>query len=160
MHVAVLFIVQAEKREAALRGDLQQLYNWQLKNNTGEMWTLHDGPPYANGSVHIGHALNKILKDITNRFKIQTGHRVHYIPGWDCHGLPIEQKALKSLDQKLSPNTVRQAAKKFAEKEIANQMTAFQSWGVIGGAHTIAHAVERFLIARLARTLQDNGSFV
>src|SRR5690606_7629567 len=58
-------------------------------------FVLHDGPPYANGALHIGHAMNKILKDITNRYKIQRGYSVQYIPGWDCHGLPIELKALK-----------------------------------------------------------------
>ena len=53
---------------------------------------LHDGPPYANGNLHIGHALNKILKDIINRSKQMSGYNAHYIPGWDCHGLPIEWK--------------------------------------------------------------------
>jgi len=58
---------------------------------------LHDGPPYANGHIHIGHALNKILKDIIVKFRTQQGYKTTYIPGWDCHGLPIEQALLKEL---------------------------------------------------------------
>ncbi|CAB4373577.1 unnamed protein product [Rhizophagus irregularis] len=75
----------------------KDLYKWQIENNPKEMFILHDGPPYANGSLHIGHALNKVLKDIINRYKILHGYKVNYIPGWDCHGLPIELKALKEL---------------------------------------------------------------
>lgn len=63
------------------------------KNRVGcESFTLHDGPPYANGNIHIGHALNKILKDIINKFHYFDGKSIRYTPGWDCHGLPIEQK--------------------------------------------------------------------
>ena len=58
-------------------------------NNKGKTFTLHDGPPYANGALHMGHALNKVLKDIINKYKTLRGYRVHYVPGWDCHGLPI-----------------------------------------------------------------------
>src|SRR5438034_5278148 len=58
---------------------------------------LHDGPPYANGRIHIGHALNKILKDIVVKSKTMAGHRAPYLPGWDCHGLPIEHQVLKEL---------------------------------------------------------------
>ncbi|CAG8632578.1 12489_t:CDS:10, partial [Funneliformis caledonium] len=70
-----------------------------LENNPKELYILHDGPPYANGNLHIGHALNKILKDIINRYKVLNGHKVNYIPGWDCHGLPIELKALTELKE-------------------------------------------------------------
>ena len=58
-------------------------------NNSGKIFTLHDGPPYANGALHMGHALNKVLKDIINKYKTLQGFKVHYVPGWDCHGLPI-----------------------------------------------------------------------
>lgn len=72
---------------------------------------LHDGPPYANGDLHIGHALNKILKDFINRYKMLRGFNVRYVPGWDCHGLPIELKVLQSLKQAerqaLTPVTLR-----------------------------------------------------
>lgn len=75
----------------------KDLYTWQLKNNSKPLFILHDGPPYANGNLHIGHALNKVLKDIINRYKVLKGHKVAFIPGWDCHGLPIELKALSEL---------------------------------------------------------------
>lgn len=60
---------------------------------------MHDGPPYANGDLHVGHALNKILKDILLRIKLLSGYRVEFVPGWDCHGLPIELKAMRSNTQ-------------------------------------------------------------
>ena len=66
-------------------------------SNSGEIFTLHDGPPYANGALHMGHALNKVLKDIINKYKTLRGFRVHFVPGWDCHGLPIELKVLQNL---------------------------------------------------------------
>ena len=65
-------------------------------NNSGEIFTLHDGPPYANGTLHMGHALNKVLKDIINKFQTMQGKQVCYVPGWDCHGLPIELKVLQA----------------------------------------------------------------
>lgn len=73
----------------------KQLYDWQ-RNNTAncEEFILHDGPPYANGNVHMGHALNKILKDIVVRYNLLSGKKIHFVPGWDCHGLPIEMKAI------------------------------------------------------------------
>ena len=66
-----------------------QIYQRLSTENPGELFILHDGPPYANGSLHIGHALNKILKDISNRYKILQGRKISYIHGWDCHGLPM-----------------------------------------------------------------------
>ena len=68
-------------------------------NNSGPTFTLHDGPPYANGALHMGHALNKVLKDVINKYQVLNGRRVRYVPGWDCHGLPIELKVLQSMDQ-------------------------------------------------------------
>ena len=71
-------------------------------NNSGPTFTLHDGPPYANGALHMGHALNKVLKDVINKYQVLNGRRVRYVPGWDCHGLPIELKVLQSMDLRLS----------------------------------------------------------
>ena len=72
------------------------LYSLVLKKNEGKpSYILHDGPPYANGSIHAGHALNKILKDFVMRYKSMTGYQVPYIPGWDTHGLPIENALTK-----------------------------------------------------------------
>jgi len=99
-------------------------------------FTLHDGPPYANGSLHMGHALNKILKDTINKFKAMTGHKIKYIPGWDCHGLPIELKVLQSLKSKekkgLTPLKLRQTAAKFALETVEEQKSSFERYGVWG----------------------------
>ncbi|KAK9722931.1 isoleucine-tRNA ligase [Basidiobolus ranarum] len=127
----------AVKREEQFRARCTtDLYPWQLKNNTGDYFVLHDGPPYANGNLHTGHALNKILKDIINRYKVLQGHKVHYIPGWDCHGLPIELKALsglKSADKKnLTPQKIREEARKCALDAVKKQKADFMSWGVMG----------------------------
>lgn len=82
---------------------------------------------------NIGHALNKILKDIILRYYILQGRRVEYIPGWDCHGLPIELKAVKSTKGKYLPaETIRTIARRFAEKTIIKQMEGFKSWCVLG----------------------------
>jgi len=103
-------------------------------------FSLHDGPPYANGSLHMGHALNKILKDCINKFKAVQGYRVKYIPGWDCHGLPIELKVLQSLKSKarreLTPIKLRQAAAKFARQTVAEQRKSFERYGVWGDFET------------------------
>ncbi|XP_041669016.1 isoleucine--tRNA ligase, mitochondrial isoform X2 [Cheilinus undulatus] len=109
-----------------------ELYSWQRARKAKKEFCLHDGPPYANGDPHVGHALNKILKDIRNRFEILRGRQVHYIPGWDCHGLPIELKALGELEtSSLEPLQIRQKARAFAEGAIARQKAAFQRWGVV-----------------------------
>ena len=103
-------------------------------NNTGETFTLHDGPPYANGALHMGHALNKVLKDVINKFQIMQGKKVCYVPGWDCHGLPIELKVLQALDKsqraELTPIKLRKKAAAYAKKQVSNQMDGFKRWGV------------------------------
>lgn len=139
-----------------------ELYAWQKENRPAKTedgkdntFVLHDGPPYANGSVHVGHALNKILKDVVVRSNLARGKRVEYRPGWDCHGLPIELKALQAHrgDQTgslkdshakeaagaaatsaegLGPLAIRKAAKELASRTIEDQKSAFRSWGVMG----------------------------
>src|SRR5688500_14295718 len=82
-------------------------------------YALHDGPPYANGHIHIGHALNKILKDIIVKSKTMAGYRVPYVPGWDCHGLPIEHQVLKELGDKkktIATPAIRKLCRDYAEK--------------------------------------------
>ncbi|KAG9336133.1 hypothetical protein JZ751_002480 [Albula glossodonta] len=109
-----------------------ELYSWQRQRKSKKEYCLHDGPPYANGDPHVGHAVNKILKDIRNRFEVLRGRQVHYIPGWDCHGLPIEMKALGELGTSgLTPLQIRQKAREFAEGAISRQRAAFQRWGVM-----------------------------
>ena len=103
-------------------------------NNTGPTFTLHDGPPYANGALHMGHALNKVLKDVINKYQVLRGRRVRYVPGWDCHGLPIELKVLQSMDQEqrkaLTPIKLRKKAAAYARKQVDGQMKGFQRWGI------------------------------
>ncbi|XP_030642225.1 isoleucine--tRNA ligase, mitochondrial [Chanos chanos] len=109
-----------------------KLYSWQRERKAKKEYCLHDGPPYANGDPHVGHALNKILKDIRNRFEVLKGRQVHYVPGWDCHGLPIELKALGELGTSgLTALQIRQKAREFAEGAIARQRAAFQRWGIM-----------------------------
>ena len=103
---------------------------------TQPRFILHDGPPYANGNLHCGHALNKILKDFINRKQALSGKQVHYIPGWDCHGLPIELKVLQNMKAKereaLTPVTLREKAASFAKETVEQQSQSFQRYGIFG----------------------------
>ena len=109
-----------------------KLYNWQQENNSADkVFTLHDGPPYANGDLHMGHLLNKVTKDIINRYKVMKGFRVHFRPGWDCHGLPIELKACRDMPPDATPIDIRQTAESFARKTIEFQKSAFKRWGIM-----------------------------
>lgn len=108
-----------------------ELYRWQRENLApgpeGD-FVLHDGPPYANGGLHMGHALNKIVKDIMTRFQVLSGRRVHYMPGWDCHGLPIEIKAQAEMGdaaRNAPPSEIRAAARAVAIREAARQRAEF-----------------------------------
>jgi isoleucyl-tRNA synthetase len=112
------------------------LYTWQRQHRpVTDTFILHDGPPYANGDLHVGHALNKILKDIICRTALANGKRVDYVPGWDCHGLPIELKALEQhgwhRGQDVDPAAIRKAARKFAFDAVKKQMKGFKSWAVM-----------------------------
>jgi isoleucyl-tRNA synthetase len=102
----------------------------------GEKFVLHDGPPFANGDVHIGTALNKVLKDIIVKYKTLRGFSAPYIPGWDCHGLPIEfkvsQEMRKAGDTSAEPATIRKACEAYAQKYIDIQRTQFKRLGVLG----------------------------
>ncbi|MSP38851.1 MAG: isoleucine--tRNA ligase [Deltaproteobacteria bacterium] len=108
-----------------------------LQANQGKpRFLLHDGPPYANGNIHIGHALNKILKDIIVKYQAMTGHSAPYVPGWDCHGLPIELQVEKNVGRAkklaMSKAEIRQLCKEYAEKYIAIQRDEFKRLGVLG----------------------------
>lgn len=115
--------------QAAAKFD--DLYDWQLGRDSDKQFTLHDGPPYANGEPHMGHVLNKVLKDIINRYKLMTGHKILYRPGWDCHGLPIELKACKKMRGDSSPLDIRAKASEFASKTMELQRNAFKRWGIL-----------------------------
>ncbi|MCG6552710.1 MAG: isoleucine--tRNA ligase [Candidatus Magnetominusculus sp. LBB02] len=105
------------------------------KNKGGRPYCLHDGPPYANGHIHIGHALNKILKDIIVKFHAMNGRYASYVPGWDCHGLPIEHQADKELGAKKNTVSIiekRAHCRSYAQKFIDIQRTEFIRLGVFG----------------------------
>ena len=113
------------------------LYNRVLeKNKDGEPFILHDGPPYANGPIHIGHAFNKVLKDIIVKYKSQRGFYAPYVPGWDCHGLPIENKVEDQLGpekmKKVDTATFRKICREYATKQLDGQRKGFMRLGVGG----------------------------
>ena len=112
------------------------LYNLQLKKNEGKpLFSLHDGPPFSNGNIHMGHALNKALKDFINRSYMMRGRYVPYIPGWDNHGMPIESAIIKEqkLNHKeMSTADFRSACHDYAEKYAKIQMAGFKRLGVVG----------------------------
>lgn len=132
-----------------MRGDLAKreparLSLWEDKNlyqqiieehRSDPSFILHDGPPYANGDIHMGHALNKILKDLILRFRTMEGHYVPYVPGWDCHGLPIEQQILKRIGDKIhdmDPVELRRLCHSYAQEWIETQRQQFKRLGILG----------------------------
>ena len=104
------------------------------KNRDGPSFVLHDGPPFTNGHVHIGTALNKILKDTVVRFHLSRGHYAPYIPGWDCHGLPIEAKVTRELQEKgqmLDTPELREACAAFSRSYMETMRPQFARLGVL-----------------------------
>ena len=105
------------------------------KRQGSPRFILHDGPPYANGNIHIGHTLNKVLKDMTIRVKNMTGFDAPYIPGWDCHGLPIEAKVMENLGERakeLDAVQIRFRCQKYADKFVKLQADQFRRLGCVG----------------------------
>lgn len=99
------------------------------------LYTLHDGPPYANGDIHMGHVINKVLKDIVVKYKTMTGYNAPYVPGWDCHGLPIEVKVMEELGdaaKDLPKPEFRKRCQKYAGKFVKLQTKQFESLGIFG----------------------------
>ncbi|KRN92210.1 ileS protein [Lactobacillus amylovorus DSM 16698] len=123
-------------REAQWQKEWEEndLYKQRLKLNEGHpRFDLHDGPPFANGNIHMGHALNKISKDIIVRYKNMNGYYAPYVPGWDTHGLPVEQQlAKKGVDRKTMDRAkYRELCRQYAEEQIQKQMTDFKRLGVM-----------------------------
>jgi isoleucyl-tRNA synthetase len=114
----------------------QDLYAQIRKARRGkELFVLHDGPPYANGDVHLGTARNKVLKDMTVRYRTMQGLDAPYLPGWDCHGLPIEHNVMKGLGKKAREATkveIRKLCREYAEKYVEVQKESFQRFGCMG----------------------------
>lgn len=131
-----------------------------LKNAHGtdaKIFCLHDGPPYANGNIHIGHALNKILKDIIVKYHYFKGENIRYTPGWDCHGLPIEQqveqKIGKAKKDSLDKTKLRSLCREHAKKFIEIQSNEFQDLGVIGDFQNPYKTMDFAFEAQIYRTL-------
>ena len=112
------------------------IYQKILDRNRGKTkYVLHDGPPYANGNIHLGHALNKILKDVIVKYKNMRGFFSAYVPGWDCHGLPIElqvEKDLKGKKQELSKVEIRRLCRDYAQSFVEIQREEFKRLGIMG----------------------------
>src|SRR6478609_6716008 len=128
--------LQTTEPEAVARWDAMDLYGKIRAARKGApKYLLHDGPPYANGEIHMGHALNKILKDLVVKSHNMLGFDAPYIPGWDCHGLPIELKVDRELGPKKKQMTTadfRRACRAYAEKYVDIQRRDFKRLGVIG----------------------------
>lgn len=131
-----------------------------------KVFVLHDGPPYANGSIHIGHAVNKILKDMTVKSKLMAGFRAPYVPGWDCHGLPIEiavEKKFGKPGDKLDARAFRQKCREYAAEQVDAQRADFKRLGVLGDwqkpYRTMDFSYEADMIRALARIVA-NGHVV
>jgi isoleucyl-tRNA synthetase len=132
-------------------------------------FVLHDGPPYANGHIHIGHALNKILKDLVNRTQQMLGKNAHYVPGWDCHGLPIEWKieegyrARKQDKDAVDRVEFRRECRAFAEGWIVEQTREFKRLGVFGDFErpytTMSYGAEAQIVRELGKFLMNGGIY-
>ena len=171
------------KTDFPMRGDLPKkepaiLEGWAKEDLYGKLrqasqgkkkFVLHDGPPYANGNIHIGHALNKILKDVINRSQQMLGKDAHYVPGWDCHGLPIEwmieeqyRKAGKNKDE-VEINEFRRQCRDFAAKWIDVQREEFKRLGVFGDWDhpytTMAYPAEAQIAREIGKFLMNGGLF-
>jgi len=156
-----------------MRGDLARrepvmLKAWQERNLYQKIraacqgrpkFILHDGPPYANGDIHIGHAVNKILKDIIIKSKTLSGFDAPYIPGWDCHGLPIEHQIEKKYGKHLPPDQVRKLCRSFAQEQVDRQKADFIRLGVLGDWEhpylTMNYATEAGIIRALGKIYRN-----
>ena len=116
-----------------------KLYEQRLKLNEGKpRFDLHDGPPFANGNIHMGHALNKISKDIIVRYKNMNGYYAPYVPGWDTHGLPVEQQLANQGDDRKTMDRAkyRELCRQYAEEQVQKQMADFKRLGVMADSET------------------------
>ncbi len=123
------------RREPALVEEWQRKKLYQKIREAAKgrpMFILHDGPPYANGDIHIGHAVNKILKDIIVKSKTLAGYDAPYVPGWDCHGLPIEHQVEKQHGKHIPADEFRQLCREYAQSQIVRQKADFIRLGVLG----------------------------
>lgn len=127
-----------------------------IKKSKNKIFLLHDGPPYANGNIHLGHAVNKILKDIVVKFKGFSGYNAPYIPGWDCHGLPIElqvEKLIKNTNDYANSNDFRKICRQYVIKQIEIQKKDFIRLGVLGDWNNPYLTMDFYTEANIIRSL-------
>jgi isoleucyl-tRNA synthetase len=149
--------------EVLKRWDDMDLYARLRERGQGRpLFVLHDGPPYANGDIHIGHAVNKVLKDIIVKSKTLEGFNAPYIPGWDCHGLPIELNVEKKVGKagvKVDTETFRDACRKYANRQVDGQRRDFIRLGVLGDWQnpylTMQHKFEADIIRALGKIIEN-----
>src|SRR4051812_21525061 len=128
-------LVNSEPKRLAMWEEGRMYEKMLTARASGKHWVLHDGPPFANGDIHIGHLINKTLKDVILRFRTMQGFQTPYVPGWDCHGLPIEHKIQQELGPKLremSVIDVRKRCHAYAQKYVDVQSKQFQRLGILG----------------------------
>ncbi|MHC4645675.1 MAG: isoleucine--tRNA ligase [Planctomycetota bacterium] len=128
-------LVQREPQQRKAWAKMKIYDKMRQGRNGSPLYTLHDGPPYANGDIHMGHVINKVLKDFVVKYKTMAGHDAPYIPGWDCHGLPIESKVVGELGEGLRDKSkidVRRDCMKYASKYVKIQSRQFQDLGIFG----------------------------
>jgi isoleucyl-tRNA synthetase len=154
------------QREPELLAQWQDMGLYQKIRNARsgrEQFILHDGPPYANGDIHIGHAVNKVLKDIIIKSKTMSGYDAPYVPGWDCHGLPIELKVEELVGKagdKVTPAEFRQHCREYAAKQVDGQREGFKRLMVLGDWENPYLTMDFKFEANIIRTLgkiADNG---
>src|SRR3954453_23471705 len=127
----------AQREPAQVKAwDDQRIYARQREIARGRpRFVLHDGPPYANGEIHIGHAVNKVLKDIIVKSRTLSGFDAPYVPGWDCHGLPIElmvEQRIGKAGRQIDAKTFRKACRAYAQEQVDKQRIDFRRLGVFG----------------------------
>ena len=149
------------KREPQMLARWQQRYSQIRAAKAGKpVFILHDGPPYANGDIHIGHAVNKILKDIIIKSKTLSGFDAPYVPGWDCHGLPIELQVEKTHGKAIPPAQFRELCREYAQVQIERQKKDFIRLGVLGDWDhpylTMAFETEANILRAIGE-IQQNG---
>ena len=147
--------------------DIDLYHKIQEKNKSGKKFILHDGPPFTNGDVHIGTALNKILKDIILRYKSMCGFSTPYVPGWDCHGLPIEHKVAKEIKENKRELTIaelRSECANFSKSFIEKQRKQFVRLGILADWEneykTLNPAYEASILEIFAQFVENNQVYL
>jgi isoleucyl-tRNA synthetase len=144
----------------------KDIYSKMLKRDRSKAFILHDGPPYANGHIHLGHALNKVLKDMIVKFKAMKGHYAPYVPGWDCHGLPIEHQVDKKLGSKKHSTPVldkRRLCREYAARFLDIQRDEFKRLGIFGDWPepyiTMNYSYEASIVREFHRFVQNDSVY-